>query len=80
MAKNTWIGVQSRGSAADSASQIGMVGTDCSNSISRWMTWSGRPPKYPEMPPSTTPRMTLSVTATSPTVIEVWVPCMMRDH
>ena len=45
MAKNTWIGVQSRGSAADSASQIGMVGTDCSNSISRWMIWSAMPPK-----------------------------------
>ena len=40
MAKNTWIGVQSRGSAADSASQIGMVGTDCSSSISRWITRS----------------------------------------
>ena len=38
MAKNTWIGVQSRGRAADSASQIGMVGTDCSSSISRWIT------------------------------------------
>ena len=45
MAKKTWIGVQSRGSAAVSASQIGMVGSDCSSSISRWITWSGMPPK-----------------------------------
>jgi hypothetical protein len=44
MAKNTWVGVQSRGSAADSASQIGMVGTDCSSSMIRWITWSVLPP------------------------------------
>jgi len=45
MAKNTCTGVQSRGSAADRASQIGIVGTDCNNSISRWMIRSGRPPR-----------------------------------
>ena len=44
MAKKTWIGVQSRGSAADSASQIGIVGTDCSSSMIRWITWSVLPP------------------------------------
>ena len=45
MAKKTWSGVQSRGSAADSASQIGMVGTDCRSSMMRWITWSVLPPK-----------------------------------
>ena len=30
--------------AADSASQIGMVGTDCRSSIRRWITWSVLPP------------------------------------
>ena len=44
MAKNTWIGVQSRGKAAANASQIGIVGTDCSNSITRWITLSVLPP------------------------------------
>ena len=24
---------------------VGIVGTDCSNSISRWITWSASPPK-----------------------------------
>ncbi len=45
IAKKTWIGVQSRGSAAVRASQMGMVGSDCSSSMSRWITWSAMPPK-----------------------------------
>src|SRR5215831_15896604 len=44
IAKNTCCGDQSRGSAAVSASQIGIVGNDCRSSISRWMTASARPP------------------------------------
>ena len=80
IAKKTRIGVQSRGRAAVSASQIGMVGSDWSSSIRRWITRSGSPPKYPETPPSSTPSTTLSVTATRPMVIDVWVPCMSRDH
>ena len=38
MAKNTWMGDQSSGSAAASASQIGMVGTDRRSSMRRWIT------------------------------------------
>ena len=34
----------SAGSAAASASQSGMVGSDRTNSMTRWMTWSMRPP------------------------------------
>ena len=43
MAKNTCCGDQSRGSAAVSASQIGIVGSDCKSSMSRWITTSARP-------------------------------------
>ena len=80
MAKKTCSGRQSCGRAAVIASQIGIVGSDCSSSIMRWMIMSSQPPKYPEMPPSRTPRITLSATATRPTVIEVRVPNIMRDH
>ena len=45
MAKKTRVGGQSRGRAAVMASQIGMVGSDCRISITRWMTRSGQPPK-----------------------------------
>jgi len=66
--------------AAVIISQIGMVGSDCRISISRWMTRSIQPPKYPERPPRSTPRIVLSATATRPTVMEVRVPNIMRDH
>jgi hypothetical protein len=44
IAKNTCWGDQSRGSAAVRASQTGIVGSDCNNSISRWITTSASPP------------------------------------
>src|SRR5262245_45336489 len=44
IAKKTCWGDQSRGRAAVSASQIGIVGRDCRSSISRWMTASAGPP------------------------------------
>ena len=80
MARNTRSGRQSCGRAAVIMSQMGMVGSDCSSSITRWMTMSIQPPKYPEIPPRKTPRIVLSATATRPTVIEVRVPNIMRDH
>ena len=80
MAKKTCSGRQSCGRAAVITSQIGMVGSDCSSSMRRWMTWSIHPPRYPEMPPRKRPRRTLSATEARLTVSEVRVPYIIRDH
>ena len=74
MAKYTCNGDQPLGIAAASPIHNGIVGSERRNSITRWVTASNQPPKYPAAPPMMTPRIRLISTPTRPTDNEICVP------
>ncbi len=68
------------GTAAARPIHNGMVGNDCKNSITRWMTVSIQPPKYPETPPNRQPRKKLMATPTRPIDSDIRAPCRTREN
>ena len=80
MAKYTLMIDQSRGTAAESASQSGIVGIARRNSMIRWIIASVIPPRNPESPPSIQPRNMFSVTPTRPMDMDTRVPYIRREN
>ena len=49
-------------------------GNDCRNSMSRWLSMSKRPPKYPQARPHSAPTVVPNSTAPNATVSEARLP------
>jgi len=48
-------------------------------SVTRMITWSTQPPRYPDRMPSVVPRRPATMTAVKPTTMETRAPKMRRD-